>query len=188
MNDTQTRPRIGAARVGILLLALGTAGIHLYLFLVEGFLGNGKMLPIYQLLFVVNSLAYVILALLLYPLARLRSVVRTLLIAVAVASIASYFYVGVLDAVGNIDKAIEILLIVLVTVDAVTSGPEGDLAGRFASGARRGRPACGRRRCRPRAFLDPDTVYGLRYHDRCKSDRTKVFVASRYRQLRRGDP
>ena len=138
MTNSGDRLRIGATRVAVSVLTLGTAGIHLYLFLVKGFLGNGKMLPIYQFLFVGNFLAYVALAsaLLFSPLARVRSFVRTLLIAIAVASIASYFYVGVLDVVGNIDKAIEVLLIVLVTVDAVTSGSEGDLAGRFASGAR----------------------------------------------------
>jgi len=140
MDNTETRAGSSPVRIGIALLALGTAGIHLYLFLIEGFLGNGEMLPIYQLLFVGNVLAYVTLAaallLPLSPLARVRSFVRVLLISIAVASIASYFYVGVLDAVGNIDKAIEVLLILLVTVDAATSGAEEeDLAGRFASGA-----------------------------------------------------
>jgi len=139
MEHTEARQSIGTVQVGIALLALGTAGIHLYLFLIEGFLGNGKMLPIYQLLFVGNVLAYVTLAaallLPLSPLARVRSFVRVLLISIAVASIASYFYVGVLDAVGHIDKAIEVLLILLVTVDAATSGAEEDLAGRFAGGA-----------------------------------------------------
>jgi hypothetical protein len=139
MNNTETRPGIGVARVGIALLALGTASIHLYLFLIEGFLGSGTMLPIYQLLFVGNFFAYLTLAAALIlpisPLARFRSFIRTLLIAIAVASIASYFYVGVLDAVGHIDKAIEVLLIVLVTVDAATSSPEEDLAGRYAGGA-----------------------------------------------------
>ena len=140
MENTETRAGISPVRIGIALLALGTAGIHLYLFLIEGFLGNGEMLPIYQLLFVGNVFAYVTLAtallLPLSPLARVRSFVRVLLISIAVASIASYFYVGVLDAVGNIDKAIEVLLILLVTVDAATSGAEEeDLAGRFASGA-----------------------------------------------------
>jgi hypothetical protein len=52
------------------------------------------------------------------PLQRLRPVVRTLLIAVAVASIISYFYVGVTDTTGDITKVIEVLLIALVTVDA----------------------------------------------------------------------
>jgi hypothetical protein len=139
MDNTETRSGIGPAQVGIAALALGTAGIHLYLFLIEGFLGNGKMLPIYQLLFVGNFLAYATLAsallLPLSPLARVRSFVRTLLIAIAVASIASYFYVGVLDALGHIAKAIEVLLIVLVTVDAATSGSREELAGRYAGGA-----------------------------------------------------
>jgi glucan phosphoethanolaminetransferase (alkaline phosphatase superfamily) len=139
MNKTETRPSIGAARVGIVLMALGTAGIHLYLFLIEGFPGNGKMLPIYQILFVGNVFAYVTLATALVlgisALARFRSFIRTLLIAIAVASIASYFYVGVLDLVGHVDKAIELLLIALVTVDAATSSPGEELAGRYASGA-----------------------------------------------------
>jgi hypothetical protein len=139
MNSTETRSGGGAAQIGIPLLALGTASIHLYLFLIEGFLGNGEMLPIYQLLFVDNFLAYVILAAALVlpisPLARVRFFVRTLLIAIAVASIASYFHVGVLDVLGNIDKAIEVLLIVLVAVQAATTSPEEDLAGRYAGGA-----------------------------------------------------
>ena len=139
MDNTETRASISPVRIGIALLALGTAGIHLYLFLIEGFLGNGEMLPIYQLLFVGNFLAYMTLAsallLPISPLARVRSFIRTVLIAIAVASIASYFYVGVLDAVGHIDKAIEVLLIVLVTVHAATSSSEKDLAGRYAGGA-----------------------------------------------------
>src|SRR4028118_217792 len=139
MDNTATRAVDFPVRIGVALLALGTAGIHLYLFLIEGFLGNGQMLPIYQLLFVGNVFAYVTqaaaLVLPISPLARFRSFIRTLLIAIAVASIASYFYVGVLDAVGHIDKTIEVLLVVLVTVDAATSGGEDDLAGRFAGGA-----------------------------------------------------
>ena len=136
MNRTESRASIPPVRIGIALLALGTAGIHLYLFLIEGFLGNGKMLPIYQLLFVGNVLAYATLAalLLLSPLERVRPFARVALISVAVASIAAYFYVGVLDATGHIDKAIEVLLILLVVVDAATSRSEGDPAGRFASG------------------------------------------------------
>ena len=41
---------------------------------------------------------------------------------------------GVLDVTGHIDKVIEVLLILLVVVDAATSGVEDDLAGRFADG------------------------------------------------------
>jgi hypothetical protein len=139
VEHTEDRSNIGTLGTGIALLALGTAGIHLYLFLIEGFLGNGKMLPIYQILFVGNVLAYVSLAAVLLlplnPLARIRSFVRVLLISIAVASISSYFYVGVLDSVGHTAKVIEVLLILLVTADAATSGSERDLAGRFAVGA-----------------------------------------------------
>ncbi len=117
-------------------MALATAGIHLYLFLIEGFLGNGEMLPIFQLLFVGNFLAYVGLVAALYlpipSLASLRPVARILLIAIALASIASYYHVAVFDLTGRIDKIIEVLLIVLAAADAGVSGEE------FAGGGARG--------------------------------------------------
>ena len=116
------RARMGPLQIAIVLLALATAIIHLYLFLIEGFLGNGLMLPIYQLLFVGNFLAYVGLAAILYlpleALDRLRGAARTLLISIAVASFASYLHVGVFDFVGHLTKAIEVLLVVLLAVDA----------------------------------------------------------------------
>ena len=130
MTAAETRPRIGPVRIGVILLALATAGIHLYLFLIEGFLGSGVMLPIYQLLFVGNFLGYVTLVVALYfvpPLARFRPVLRVLLIAMATASIISYFYVGVIDATGNVDKTIEVLLIALLPVDAGMSGSREEL-------------------------------------------------------------
>lgn len=136
--STGNQTSIGPTQIGVAILALVTASVHLYLFLIEGFLGNGQMLPIYQFLFVGNFFAYVTLAVALLlpiaPLARVRSIVRVLLIAIAVASIASYFYVNVLDLLGNLDKVVEVLLIVLVTADAATSGSGEDLAGRFAGG------------------------------------------------------
>jgi hypothetical protein len=139
MNDTETRPRIGPVQVGFVLLALATAGIHIYLFLIEGFLGNGKMLPIYQLLFVGNFFAYVTLATaLLLPfslLARVRPVIRVMLISIAVASIVSYFHVNVRDTLGDLDKVIEVLLILLVTVDAGISGSGEEFGGRYTRGA-----------------------------------------------------
>jgi hypothetical protein len=133
-NGTETRPRIGPVQIGVILLALAAAGIHLYLFLIEGFLGDSSMLVFYQVLFVANFLAYVTLAAALYLpislLARIRPVVRVLLIAISVAAIISYFYVNVIDALGNITKVIEVLLIVLVTVDAGMARPREELAGR----------------------------------------------------------
>ena len=137
--STDNQTSIGPIQIGALILALATAGVHLFLFLIEGFLGTAEMLPIYQFLFVGNFFAYVTLAVALLlpiaPLVRVRSIIRVLLIAIAVASIASYFYVNVLDLLGNIDKIIEVLLIVLVAANAATSGPGEDVAGRFAGGA-----------------------------------------------------
>ena len=136
MSYTGTRPSIGPVLVGAVLLALATAGIHLYLFLIEGYLGNGEMLPIYQLLFINNILIYVTLAVALLlpipPLPRVRPVTRTMLTAIAVASIISYYHVGVTDFLGNIDKIIEVLLIVLLTVNAAMSG--GEFGGGYARG------------------------------------------------------
>ncbi len=134
MSATESRSSFSPLRVGVLILALATAGIHLYLFLIEGFLGSGTMLPIYQLLFVGNVFAYVTLAVVLNlpvsSLARFRPVVRVLLIAIATASIISYFYVGVIDTTGNVDKVIEVLLIALLTVDAAASDPGDGSPGR----------------------------------------------------------
>ncbi len=139
MDNTETRAGSSPVRIGIALLALGTAGIHLYLFLIEGFLGNGEMLPIYQLLFVGNVLAYVTLAaallLPLSPLARVRPVIRMMLISIAVASIISYFHVNVRDTLGDLDKVIEVLLILLVTVTAGVSDSGEEFGGRYARGA-----------------------------------------------------
>jgi hypothetical protein len=55
-----------------------------------------------------------------------------MLTAIPVASIASYYYVGVIDFLGNIDKIIEVLLIVLLTIKAAMSGQE--LGGRYPRG------------------------------------------------------
>src|SRR5215210_5339168 len=122
MDASEVRTRIGPIQIGIILLALAAGGIHLYLFLIEGFLGNSAMLPFYQVLFVGNFFGYVTLGAALYLpiplLARLRPVVRILLIGITAASIISYFYVNVIDALGNVTQVIEFLLIVLVTVEA----------------------------------------------------------------------
>lgn len=136
VDQTETRASIGPIQVGVILLALATAGIHLYLFLIEGFLGDSSMLPIFQFLFVGNFLAYVGLVAAMYApissLARFRPFARILLIAIALASIVSYFHVDVLDALGNVDKVVEVLLIALVAADAGVSGEE------FAGGRARG--------------------------------------------------
>ena len=141
MSATGRRPRIGPVQIGVVVLALATAAVHLYLFLIEGFLGTGTMLPIYQILFVGNFLAYVTLAVALYlvaPLERFRPIVRALLIAIAVASIISYFYVGVIDTTGNVTKVIEVLLIALLTIDAGLARGAGSAAAQLVIGAAAG--------------------------------------------------
>lgn len=136
MDHSENRVGIGPVQVGIIILALATAGVHLYLFFIEGFLGDSSMLPKFQFLFVGNFFAYLTLIAVLYlpvpSLASLRPIARVFLIAISLAAIASYFRVGVLDAVGNVDKVIEALLIILAAADAAVSG-EG-----FAGGGMRG--------------------------------------------------
>ena len=134
---SESSTSLGPVRIVVILLALATAGVHLYLFLIEGFLGSATMLPIYQLLFVGNFLAYVSLAAALYlvaALARFRPVVRALLIAIAVASIISYFYVGVTDTTGNVTKIMEVSLIALLTVDAGIARGAGGAAAQLVIG------------------------------------------------------
>lgn len=134
---SESSTSLGPVRIVVILLALATAGVHLYLFLIEGFLGSATMLPIYQLLFVGNFLAYVSLAAALYlvaALARFRPVVRALLIAIALASIISYFYVGVTDTTGNVTKIMEVSLIALLTVDAGIARGAGSAAAQLVIG------------------------------------------------------
>jgi hypothetical protein len=96
------------------------------------------MLPFYQVLFVGNFFGYVSLAaalcLPISMLARFRPAIRVLLISMSVAAIISYFYVNVIDALGNVTKVIELLLIVLVTIDAGTTRKERAEGGEEARG------------------------------------------------------
>ena len=140
MEATELRTRIGPVQIGIILLALAAGGIHLYLFLIEGFLGDSSMLPFYQVLFVGNFFGYVSLAaalcLPISMLARFRPAIRVLLIAMTAASIISYFYVNVIYALGNVTQVIELLLIVLVTVDAGMARKERAEGGESGRGVR----------------------------------------------------
>lgn len=130
---TGVRTRPGPVQIGVILLALATASVHLYIWLIEGILSGlpqeEQMGPIYQFLFVGNFLGYVTLLCALYlpiaPLARFRPFVRTFIIAMAVASIFSYYDVSFIDTIGNVTKIIEVLLIVMLTVDAALSWQGG---------------------------------------------------------------
>jgi hypothetical protein len=108
--------------VGILLLTLATAVIHLYLAFTA--------IPYYGLnfgvmLFILNGLGYLALvAVLQLPipqLARFRSVARWTLVAYAALTIVLFFVMAPFyNFIGYLDKAIEVALIVLLVVDAYT--------------------------------------------------------------------
>lgn len=120
MTQAQARPHIGPVQVGVILLTLATAFIHLYFVFFDE-----AMTQKFVILFVLNFLGYVVLLSALYApisiLARLRPLTRLLLIAQAVASIAAYYYVGVYSTLGTITKGMEALLIVLLLIEAVSN-------------------------------------------------------------------
>lgn len=138
MTQSETRSLFDPVRIGVILLTLAAAGIHLYLFLIEGFLGNGEIAPVYQLLFLNNILVYVTLAVALIapisPLPQIRPVTRVMLTANVVASIMSYYYVGVFDLIGRVDKIIEVLIIVTVTASAILSSSDREFGGQYTHG------------------------------------------------------
>jgi hypothetical protein len=96
-------------RIGIVVLALGTASVHLYL----GSLG----FP----LFLLNGLGYLALVAALYlPIPRLahyRGTVRWALIGYAALTIVLWVLVGARTPIGYADKLIEIALIALLLIE-----------------------------------------------------------------------
>jgi hypothetical protein len=113
-------------RLGIFLLTLATAVIHLYLAL--------SAIPYYGLnfgvmLFVLNGLGYLgLLAVLQLPipqLARFRSAARWVLVAYAALTIVLFFLMApYYTFIGYLDKAIEVALIALLLADAYTASYE----------------------------------------------------------------
>jgi hypothetical protein len=98
-----------ALRVGIVLLTLGTALVHLQLAFPD---------PV----FILNGLGYLTLLAALYlpvpQVVRYRNVVRWALIGYAALTIFLWILLGARTAIGYIDKAIEIALILLLLVEA----------------------------------------------------------------------
>ena len=100
----------GPLRVGIILLTVGTALIHLYLGL-QGF-------P----LFVLNGLGYLgLLAALILPIPRIseyRNLVRWVLVGYTALTIFLWIVVGARNSIGYVDKIIEIVLVALLVLEA----------------------------------------------------------------------
>jgi hypothetical protein len=110
--------------VGIFLLTLATAAIHLYLGLSFG-----------NTLFVLNGLGYLgLLAALQLPipqLARFRDAARWALVVYTALTMVLYFIDNPGMTIGYVDKAIEVALIALLLADVylVGSEPSGEASG-----------------------------------------------------------
>jgi membrane-bound ClpP family serine protease len=100
----------GPLRVGVILLTVGTALIHLYLGL-QGF-------P----LFVLNGFGYLgLLAALILPIPRIseyRNLVRWVLVGYTALTILFWILVGARNSIGYADKVMELVLVVLLVLDA----------------------------------------------------------------------
>jgi len=122
VNDA--RPTLGPLAAGVILLTLVTAAIHFYLAPIE--FGTGATL--FGVLFVLNGLGYLTMLAVIYApvgfLAPYRLAARMILIVIAAASIGAYFYVGVFDTIGWVDKAVEAGLIVVVLIETVSARAE----------------------------------------------------------------
>jgi hypothetical protein len=96
-------------RIGVIVLTVGTALIHLYLGL-QGF-------P----LFVLNGLGYLgLLAALILPIPRIsqyRNLVRWVLIGYTALTIFLWILIGARNAIGYADKVIEIALVALLVLE-----------------------------------------------------------------------
>lgn len=106
MNVAQTR--IGPLQLGILVLALATALIHIML-----------AIPTNLILFYLNGLGYIALAvaLLLPQLAPYRRLIRYALMAFTAVTIIGWAVAGERSTIAYIDKLIEVALLVLLIVD-----------------------------------------------------------------------
>ena len=125
MSVSRSSVKLGLG-IGIFLLTLATALIHVYLAL--------SAIPYYGLnfgvlLFILNGLGYLgLLAVLQLPipqLARFRSAARWTLVAYAALTIVLFFVMAPFyDFIGYLDKAIEVALIALLLADAYTASSE----------------------------------------------------------------
>ena len=122
MASSRTTSSVGLSLVGvgIFVLTVATAGIHLYL----AFSAIATMgFNFGVMLFILNGMGYLgLLALLQLPirqLARFRSAARWALIVFAALTIVLFFIMApVYMIIGYVDKAIEVALIALLVADA----------------------------------------------------------------------
>jgi hypothetical protein len=115
---TQTRTRLGAMQIAIIVLTVATALVHLQ----RAWLAWGDNDLTTTLMFGANFLGYLALITALYaPIAALaayRKWIRWALIAFAVVTILGWVAVGAREPIGYIDKVIEIVLVVLLFLES----------------------------------------------------------------------
>lgn len=107
-----TAQKITGIQLGIIILTIATAAIHLFV---------AVIFPQMRTLFILNGLGYLALlaAYFLPQFSSYRSIVRWLLIAFTAVTVIGYFVVNGIkvDLLGWADKVIEIALIVLLWMD-----------------------------------------------------------------------
>ena len=132
MASPRNATRFGALQIAICVLAVATAAIHIYLGAITHIMvntqpeataaaGGATALGFFAALFYLDGLGYIVLTAALYhpAFARFRRLTRWALIALTVATIVAYFALiqGHYDAMGIVDKIIEVILIVLLVME-----------------------------------------------------------------------
>ena len=132
MTLPRSATRFGAIQVAICVLSLVTAVVHIYLGVITHVMvatqpeataaaGGATALGIFAALFYLDGLGYIVLTAALYlpAFARFRRLIRWALIALTVATIIAYFALiqGQYDAIGILDKLVEVVLIVLLVIE-----------------------------------------------------------------------
>ena len=108
--------RLSGLQYGIVILTVITAAIHL-------FRGIQTLSAGFGMLFILNGIGYVVLIVALYfipQLAAQRSLIRWLLLAYTAVTFVLYFvfnWPDIWEPVGIVDKAVELILIVLLFLD-----------------------------------------------------------------------
>jgi hypothetical protein len=102
------RNSIGTLQIGIILLVIATAAIHLSL-----------GIPNFLVMFILNGIGYLILVTALYlpQLQRYRRLIRWALIAFAAVTIVGWIAIGARTTIGYLDKVIEVVLIILLMIE-----------------------------------------------------------------------
>jgi hypothetical protein len=106
MQKAQTT--LGPVQIGILLLALATAAIHIVL-----------AIPANLTMFYLNGIGYIVLAsaLFLPQFKNYRGLIRWVLIAFTLVTIIGWVAVGERSTIAYIDKFIEVALLILLWLD-----------------------------------------------------------------------